>query len=545
MSNQRIPTGNFVSVSGRPLVPMAPRRVAVHRPAAGVQPGSLRRRFWHVLAAVALALAVVPAGLALLHSRGGSKTAESTPLSLELPIGPVLSPSPDSPDVAHPAPPMPTNPGPAKNSVAGAKLAPKDTQLPVVNSSWPSHLLLAATKSLAAATAPPPPAPKPQAPFKRRQLLDRADLSRQLLLVNEMDRGSLKMPWLRLPDLNGAQDPDPSDPGASTLRQVALSGLPFRMGVDCHLDREGAENLQVLSSQLRNHMGNSAAADKLDCRLNAGNLRQHLLTGKDAENPWLQDDAVPVLMQLLQPENRPVRLLLVELLTRISGPRATIALAKRAIHDLDADVRQAAVRALADRPRPDYRAILLEGLRYPWPPVADHAAETLVAVKDHDALPALRKLADEPDPAAPFRQEGETRTVHMVRELVRVNHLANCAMCHPQSASSTDLVRAAIPVRGQPLPSSPTAYYQPSSSFIHADITYLQQDFSVMQPVSNHGSWPAHQRFDYLVRTRPANLRDITREQFPEGNYPQRESVLFAIRDLTKHLQSDLFAFAR
>lgn len=541
MSNRRIPMGIFVSVSGRRRLPMAPRRDAVHPPAAREQPWFLRR-YWHVLAGVVLILAMIPAGLALLHARGGSKTAENAPPALELPTVPPVTPT--SPAIAQPALAMPADTAPAIDSSVVAKPAPTDTQLPVVNSSWPSSLLLAATKSLAAATAPPPLAPKPPVPFKRRQLLDRLDLTRQLMLVDEVDGASLPAPRRRLHDFRDPQDQVSSDSSASHLRQVALSGLPFRMGVDCHLDREGAENLQVLSGQLRGHMGTSAATNQLDFRLNAGNLRQHLLAGKDAENPWLQDEAVPVLMQLLQPENRPVRLLLVELLKRISGPEATIALARRAIHDLDADVRQAAVRALADRPRPDYRAILLEGLRYPWPPVADHAAETLVAVKDHDALPALRKLTDEPDPAAPFRHNDETGTGSMVRELVRVNHLANCAMCHPRSTSSTDLVRAAIPSRSQPLSPS-SSYGQPSSSFIHADITYLQQDFSIMQPVANHGTWPAHQRFDYLVRTRPANVRDLARVKFPETDYPQREAVLFAIYELTKDPQPDAVASAK
>jgi hypothetical protein len=104
-------------------------------------------------------------------------------------------------------------------------------------------------------------------------------------------------------------------------------------------------------------------------------------------------------------------------------------------------------------------------------------------------------------------------------------------MCHPRSSSDGDLVRAAIPTRGQPASSYSGV---PSSSFIHADITYLQQDFSIMQPVDDHGSWPAYQRFDYLVRSRPASEHDRTKGLFTNCGSPQADAVRFAIQELTK-----------
>ena len=66
---------------------------------------------------------------------------------------------------------------------------------------------------------------------------------------------------------------------------------------------------------------------------------------------WRQEDALPTLVQMLQAENRPVRLLLVELLSAIKGRAASAALARRALFDLSAEVREAAVWALNVRPR--------------------------------------------------------------------------------------------------------------------------------------------------------------------------------------------------
>ena len=40
------------------------------------------------------------------------------------------------------------------------------------------------------------------------------------------------------------------------------------------------------------------------------------------------------------------------------------------------------------------------------------------------------------------------------------------------------------------------------------------------------------QRYDYLVRTRHATLPELTQVKKSES-YPQRESVLFALRELT------------
>ncbi len=85
----------------------------------------------------------------------------------------------------------------------------------------------------------------------------------------------------------------------------------------------------------------------------------------------------------------------------------------------------------------------------------------------------------------------------------------------------------------------PSAYYQePSGIFVRADTTYLRQDFSVVQPVSNHGKWPAEQRYDYLLRYRPATPQDVAQK----STNPQRTALDFALRELG---QPDAAAAAR
>jgi HEAT repeat protein len=57
-----------------------------------------------------------------------------------------------------------------------------------------------------------------------------------------------------------------------------------------------------------------------------------------------------------------------------------------------------------------------------------------------------------------------------------------------------------------------------------------------MHAVPSPGAWPAYQRFDYLVRMRPlatSEARLHTRALAEMRTSPQREAVLFALRELT------------
>jgi hypothetical protein len=200
-------------------------------------------------------------------------------------------------------------------------------------------------------------------------------------------------------------------------------------------------------------------------------------------------------------------------------------------------VREEAVRALSTRPGHEYRDLLLAGLRYPWPAVADHAAEVLAALKDRAVVPLLVRLLSEPDPKAPFAIASGNRKGLAILQMVRINHLGNCLLCHAPSFSEGDPVRGAVPLRGKSLGSSPTPQvYQGSTTFVRADVTYLRQDFSVMQTVAEPGPWPVHQRYDYMVQVRRLSTQSAAqyrnRRESPDC-YPQRDAVLFALRELT------------
>jgi hypothetical protein len=124
----------------------------------------------------------------------------------------------------------------------------------------------------------------------------------------------------------------------------------------------------------------------------------------------------------------------------------------------------------------------------------------------------------------------------VVAEVVRINHLRNCLLCHAPSSSRKDPLRAVVPTPGQALP---LVYYGSSKGdFVRADITYLRQDFSLIQRVAKPDKWPEWQRFDYLVRTREPTAEELAAQkgkarQAASASYPQRQAVLFALRELT------------
>jgi HEAT repeat protein len=380
------------------------------------------------------------------------------------------------------------------------------------------------------------PAPKAVA-FKRYDKSSEEDLRKQLLLVPEVSLDSVPRTSAQLQAT--AKQMAKGDiafqgPVALLSQRPDLQGLPLRMGADCQVGKEPAENLQVLSRKMRVVMESTIPKDGVDLRPDADKLRSALLD--DQKKEWLRPEAVPCLLQLLQAENSPVRLIMVECLGQIKDTRATQALAMRAMTDLNPAVREAAARELLDRPREDYEPLLLAGLRYPWVPVAFHAAETLAFVKDREALPQLVKLLDQPDATQPFTVRQGAKETPMVREVVRINHLSNCLMCHPASVARTDLVRGAVPTPGQPLPppSTPSQYYDNGSIFVHADTTYLKQDFSVMQPVPQHDQWPEYQRFDYMVRVRRPLLFELESQKKRDGKRTgSHDAVLFALREIS------------
>jgi hypothetical protein len=373
--------------------------------------------------------------------------------------------------------------------------------------------------------------PERRRSIKHRHTLSDEDLRRQLVDMPEIRLDADARSFGRIQAAARSQTPQGTHPTLALLiARSDFRGLPMRMGAECQIGKESADNLQALSRKLRNYLqaAQPRRGNRTDPRLDAAALRECLLPTRPGEPcEWLDAAAVPTLVQLLQGESRPVRLLLVELLARIPDRSADEALAWRALFDLSVDVREAAIRALVGRPRDESRAVLLDGFRYPWPPVADHAAEALAALQDQGAVPRLLELLNEGDPRTPFFEHGRAQ----VRELVRVNHLSNCLLCHAPSASPNDPVRGLMPTPGQPLPAPTSAqYYQAGSPglFVRADVTYLRQDFSVVQPVDKPGPWPHSQRYDYLVRTRPADVWDWS----GSSSQPYRGAITFALAEL-------------
>jgi hypothetical protein len=253
---------------------------------------------------------------------------------------------------------------------------------------------------------------------------------------------------------------------------------------------------------------------------------------------------IAALMQVLAPEATSLRLGLVEHLAGVSHVDATKALARLAIFSAEEEVRKAAVDALKVRRERDYTGILEDGLRYPLPAVAKRAADAVVKLERTDLLPRLVALLEDPDPRAPAVKEVNDKRVPVVREVVRLNHHQSCLLCHAPANTgrvSPETLTAAVPNPTEPL-SAPSQGYGPAVSpdvTVRIDVTYLRQDFSVLQPVADANPWPEMQRFDFLVRTR--TLTDDEAKSYRE-KFDQREPgrpsayqrvALAALREMT------------
>jgi hypothetical protein len=310
---------------------------------------------------------------------------------------------------------------------------------------------------------------------------------------------------------------------APVLEEAAGEGLAISTAPACKVDRPTARAMQELSTAMRGNGFVAIPGTKMDAPTLARFER------------WWQDHPIEnrpgtrrILTQMLQVEDEPQRRVLVAELGRGDDTASAAALARLAVFDPSSAVRRAAVEALKKCPAKVARAVFLNALRYPWPPAADHAAEALVALRDRKAVPALVGLLDQPDPSRPVLDDGKPVT----RELVRVNHMRSCYLCHPAAPVIQVPVGGVVPRPGAPLPA--LYYLAQSSENVRADITFLRQDFSVCQPVRDPGPWPAVQRYDYLLRTREATPQEAALlRRDPPATYPQREDVLFALRELT------------
>jgi hypothetical protein len=244
--------------------------------------------------------------------------------------------------------------------------------------------------------------------------------------------------------------------------------------------------------------------------------------------------AVAALMQMLAAWSPG----LVEHLSRCDQKEATQALAQIAIFGTEEPVRRLALTALQKRDTKPATEVLLKGLRYPWPPVAENAAQAVVQLGRADFAAELANMLNEPDPRAPHLQKINGQDVVVVRELVRINHLQNCLLCHPPGnlflEKSFDVLTGEIPMPNQPAPLWSDGPDVDPNRLVRADVTYLRQDFSLMQKVAD-GSGPALQRFDYLVRQRV--LTDEEARAYRESargrkSSPYRQAALTALRGL-------------
>jgi hypothetical protein len=397
----------------------------------------------------------------------------------------------------------------------------------------------------AAAPPPAPPLPRVKAPV----LLSAAELEKQLLRVPELDFYPL-VDKLRK-DIHKEVESklrrfDPQAPNGPDLKRVVeqagrvrfdrnvnalvleaarRQGLPVQTGPGCKVNLPTARAMQALSTALRTQqfvalpglaMGSATCAK----------FRQWLKTAPIENGAGTRR----ILLQMLQAEAEAERLILVEQLAQANDLASGVALARRALFDSSKEVRQAAVRALKSRSPDAYRDVFLAGLRYPWAPVARHAAEALVRLNDKKAVSRLVELLGQPDPSLPVLDPRTKK--HVVRELVRVNHLRNCYLCHAAAPVLGSPVGGRVPPVGKPL--SRLYYEEMGGDFVRADTTFVRQDFSVFQAVEEAAPWPARQRYDFLVRRHEATAAEIARSRraSPAG-YPQRTAVLYALHELT------------
>jgi hypothetical protein len=321
-----------------------------------------------------------------------------------------------------------------------------------------------------------------------------------------------------------------------------LAGLPFLLGDSCRMDKNVSRQFAYEVAQVRPALGD----------FGGGGFQGNPLTPphpKPTEREIVRTKvAAWVQMLATAPAKRKE---LLEKLAVIPDPDATRALAKLAVFAPEEELRDDAVAALKHRNSQDYTPTLIQGLRYPYSEFAEHATQAMVRLQRQDLVGTLVDFLDEPDPRAPAKQEINGQMMPAVRELVRLNHHHNCITCHSPATSdpdfnkngpTTDFVTAQATIPGSPSP-APSGYSGGAPRFpdifVRVDVTYLRQDFSLLQKVKNGLTGAPMERFDFLVRTRAVKPKEAAAydawkdKQGPAFLSPNHQAALTALRLLT------------
>lgn len=325
-----------------------------------------------------------------------------------------------------------------------------------------------------------------------------------------------------------------------TLAKIPEARLPLTMGDECRSSRTEAAAIDRVSSTLglAINLFDPSLGSRDPSNNDSFRIRELKKKFKTAIDNSIDPQRLKTSDQILQIDHPRMRLELIEALEKSKTDTALKLLAKRAKFDLVPEVRMAATTALAHFPHDQYRDELLAGLRYPWHVVAQHSAEALVRLGDEGAVAELVAMLDLPHPNAPVKIN---KNKYVQSELVAINHMRNCLLCHAPAASSHEMATGVVPSWGEPLPKQYYKSENPRLTSVRADVTYLEQDFSVVQPVWNSGPWPRNQRFDYVVQQKPVKGTKAKRlnKQFADARNQNREAIVFALQNLTGQTPSD------
>jgi hypothetical protein len=338
-----------------------------------------------------------------------------------------------------------------------------------------------------------------------------------------------------------------------------LAGLPFVLRDACRRKGESRAHFATTTKQIRDIQRSGAVGGAGSIPGDFTENRQMTevvkILGKQRPPAPVQ---VAALWQMITPESAGNRLELVKYLQgSLPEVDSARALAKLAIYSEEERIRSAALDALKTRRKQEYADILLKGLSYPWPAVAERASAAIAKLGRADLVPQLREVLKRPDPRLPQGRLVDGKRKTSVRELVRTNHLHNCMLCHAPAApgdgndagalaaqagnnSGPDLTHpkeddstAQVPIPGEPI----QQYYGGTipDLLVRFDVTYLRQDFSVTLPVEKADPWPRMQRYDFVVRTREVSEQEarVWRELLPaDAASPYHRAARAAIEEL-------------